>query len=98
MSKPAVEFRELRPGDVEHIAAHLRDQDAAEAAANGHTDILLALRDKRRSQRCRSGRDRPRRTRVHLRLRARRHRACAFCRGVDGGRTSCRSTSVYSLD
>lgn len=45
MSKPAVEFRELRPGDVEHIAAHLRDQDAAEAAANGHTDILLALRD-----------------------------------------------------
>lgn len=45
MSKSVVEFRPPQPGDIEHIATHLRDQDAAEARANGHADILAALRE-----------------------------------------------------
>lgn len=44
MSSPVVEFRAIQPGDVEHIAQHLRDQDAAELRANGERDALAALR------------------------------------------------------
>jgi len=45
MSRSAVEFRELHPGDLEHLAANLRAQDTAELEAAGRGDALEVLRE-----------------------------------------------------
>lgn len=37
-------FREVRPGDIEHVAAHLRESDRHEiTSAQGHEDVLAIL-------------------------------------------------------
>lgn len=43
MSRRAVEIRERQPGDIEHIAQHMREADVAEVHAGDHTP-LEALR------------------------------------------------------
>lgn len=44
MSRSAVEIRGVAPGDVDHVAAHMREADIAEVRAGGH-EPLEALRE-----------------------------------------------------
>jgi len=44
MSRKAVEFRGVTSDDIEHLAAHMRDQDVAEMHACGHHDLTQVLR------------------------------------------------------
>lgn len=43
MSRPVVEFVAVEGWHLDHIAEHLRDQDAAELLAGGKPDFLAAL-------------------------------------------------------
>lgn len=45
MLRSAVEFRELRPGDLEYLAANLRQADLEELAAAGRHDPLEVLQE-----------------------------------------------------
>jgi hypothetical protein len=45
MSQLGAEFRSLREGDAQELAANLRDADRREIAALGHSDASTAVRD-----------------------------------------------------
>lgn len=45
MSRSVVEFGPVMPGDVEELAAGIRDQDRAECEAVGHTDMQHVIQN-----------------------------------------------------